>query len=67
VEFDSRGKLAVIHANRGVENSGCGTVFKFSAGHKESVLYNFRGQSDGGLPTVGVVEDSNHNLYGITE
>jgi len=46
---------------------GCGTVFKFSAGRKESVLYNFRGQSDGGLPAVGVVEDSNHNLYGTTE
>ncbi|HWY59766.1 MAG TPA: choice-of-anchor tandem repeat GloVer-containing protein [Terriglobales bacterium] len=46
---------------------GCGTVFKFSAGRKESVLYNFRGQSDGGLPAVGVVEDGNHNLYGTTE
>jgi uncharacterized repeat protein (TIGR03803 family) len=46
---------------------GCGTVFKFSAGRKESVLYNFQGQSDGGFPAVGVVEDGNHNLYGTTE
>jgi uncharacterized repeat protein (TIGR03803 family) len=48
-------------------HGGCGTVFKFSPGRKESVLYNFRGQSDGKFPTVGVVEDSNHNLYGTTE
>ncbi len=47
--------------------AGCGTVFKFSAGRKASVLYNFPGQSDGGSPAVGVVEDSNHNLYGTTE
>jgi uncharacterized repeat protein (TIGR03803 family) len=46
---------------------GCGTVFKFSAGRKESVLYKFRGRSDGQFPAFGVVEDSNHNLYGTTE
>jgi uncharacterized repeat protein (TIGR03803 family) len=50
----------------GCIDGGCGTVFKFSAGGKESVLYNFKGQSDGGYPDVGVVEDSNYNLYGTT-
>jgi uncharacterized repeat protein (TIGR03803 family) len=30
------------------------------------ILYSFRGQPDGGLPT-GVIRDQNGNLYGTTE
>ena len=43
---------------------GCGVVFKLAAGnYKDSVLYDFAGQSDGSWPS-GLVEDSNYNLYG---
>jgi uncharacterized repeat protein (TIGR03803 family) len=31
-----------------------------------TTLYNFTGGSDGGLPTVGVVQDPAGNLYGTT-
>jgi uncharacterized repeat protein (TIGR03803 family) len=47
---------------------GCGTVFKITSSGVESVLYNFTGvtNSDEGLPTGGLVEDSAGNLYGTT-
>lgn len=45
-----------------------GLVFKLAAGnYKNSVLYEFTGQSDGGFPSGGLVEDSNYNLYGTTQ
>lgn len=45
-----------------------GVVFKLAAGnYEESVLYNFTGQSDGGDPSGGLIEDSNYNLYGTTQ
>jgi uncharacterized repeat protein (TIGR03803 family) len=46
--------------------SGCGLVYKLTAAGKESILYNFKGQSDGSEPETGVVEDSKGNLYGTT-
>jgi len=47
--------------------AGCGVVFKLTATGKESVLYNFKRQSDGGVPYAGVVEDGKGKLYGTTE
>lgn len=44
---------------------GAGTVFKVSPGGQETVLYSFRGGTDGALP-VGVISDSAGNLYGTT-
>jgi hypothetical protein len=48
---------------------GCGVVFKLSpnstGGWTESVLYNFKGGSDGQAPE-GVVFDAAGNLYGTT-
>ncbi len=41
-------------------------VYRLNAAGKESVLYNFKGQSDGDGPSAGVVEDSKGNLYGTT-
>jgi uncharacterized repeat protein (TIGR03803 family) len=49
---------------------GCGTVFKLSpttqGPWKESTLYSFRGERDGGNPNGGVVFDGKGNLYGTT-
>jgi uncharacterized repeat protein (TIGR03803 family) len=48
----------------GCSGGGCGVVYKLTAGGKESVLSNFKGQADGGDPEAKVVEDSKGNLYG---
>ena len=51
-------------------SAGHGTVFELtrgSAGWTESVLYNFTGGSDGGLPLANVVFDSAGNLYGTSQ
>ena len=48
-------------------SAGCGVVFKLTATGTESVLNNFKRQSDGGVPYAGVVEDGKGNLYGTTE
>ncbi|HWY14750.1 MAG TPA: choice-of-anchor tandem repeat GloVer-containing protein [Rhizomicrobium sp.] len=45
---------------------GCGTVFKLKPGGKETVLYAFRGGSDGGNPYAGVIMDAKGNLFGTT-
>jgi uncharacterized repeat protein (TIGR03803 family) len=49
------------------QSPGCGVVFEISpkAGNwSESVLYAFKGESDGTSPTSGVVIDAEGNLYG---
>lgn len=48
-----------------------GTVFKLTQSSdggawKETVLYNFRGESDGAVPYGGVILDSEGALYGAT-
>jgi uncharacterized repeat protein (TIGR03803 family) len=48
------------------EGGGCGTVFKLTPGGKESVLYSFKGGTDGETPRADVVADSAGNLYGTT-
>jgi uncharacterized repeat protein (TIGR03803 family) len=45
---------------------GCGVVFKFTAGGKESVLYSFKGGSDGFYPHGRLIADRAGNLYGTT-
>lgn len=50
-------------------HGGCGTVYELTpseGGWRESVLYSFRGGSDGGAPYAGVIRDSLGNLYGAT-
>lgn len=44
-----------------------GTVFKLTPTNKESILYSFRGKTDGGYPSAGLVRDSSGNLYGTTQ
>lgn len=49
--------------------SGYGVVFELtptSNGWNESVLYNFTGGNDGGIPQAGVIQDAAGNLYGAT-
>ena len=45
---------------------GCGTVFKLSPTGKETILYNFNLESDGGLPSANVILDAQGNIYGGT-
>jgi uncharacterized repeat protein (TIGR03803 family) len=46
--------------------SGAGTVFKISPTGQETVLYSFKGGSDGANPQAGVIMDRAGNLYGTT-
>lgn len=54
----------------GIEQVGCGTVFKLSRNSggawSETVLYNFTGANDGAWPVAGVIFDAAGNLYGAT-
>jgi uncharacterized repeat protein (TIGR03803 family) len=45
---------------------GCGTVFAIDTAGKETVLYPFKGGTDGGDPASGLVRDRDGNLYGTT-
>lgn len=45
---------------------GLGTVFMLNAAGEETLLYSFKGESDGCLPEAGVTADSKGNLYGVT-
>jgi uncharacterized repeat protein (TIGR03803 family) len=44
-----------------------GTVFELAPDGTETVLYPFKGGSDGGVPWAGLIMDSARNLYGTTE
>ena len=46
--------------------SGAGTVFKVDKSGTHTVLYSFKGGSDGANPYVGVIRDAAGNLYGTT-
>ena len=46
---------------------GFGTVFELSATGTETVLYSFKGGSDGEFPAAAPVLDTKGNLYGTTE
>jgi uncharacterized repeat protein (TIGR03803 family) len=56
-----------LHCVAFTNTSGCGTVFKISAGGKETILHSFSGGPDGSYPLAGLVADSAGNLYGTTE
>lgn len=46
---------------------GCGVVFKLDKTGKESVLYRFKGGTDGAHPATGLLRDAAGNLYGTAE
>jgi len=52
-----------------VGGSGCGVVFKLSAGHNwhEAVIHSFTGGADGAAPIGGLTLDASGNVYGTTE
>ena len=45
---------------------GCGVVFKLTPSGEESVLYTFKGKTDGAWPSAALVMDAAGNLYGTT-
>jgi len=45
---------------------GCGTVFKLAPDGSETVLYAFKGGSDGQFPESALIMDKAGNLYGTT-
>lgn len=63
---DSAGNLYGTTSAGGSPTCQCGTVFKVSSSGKETVLYRFRGGTDGAFPWGGVIRDSAGNLYGTT-
>jgi uncharacterized repeat protein (TIGR03803 family) len=46
--------------------SGCGVVFKMDRSGKETVLYSFKGGTDGAYPASDLLRDEAGNLYGTT-
>ena len=46
---------------------GCGTVFKIDTAGNETLLYMFKGESDGCWPAQGLLVDGSGNLYGTTD
>jgi uncharacterized repeat protein (TIGR03803 family) len=48
-------------------NDGDGIVFKLDKSGKETVLYDFTGEADGGEPVGGLVMDGLGHLYGTAE
>jgi uncharacterized repeat protein (TIGR03803 family) len=46
--------------------NGYGTVFRVDPAGNETVLHNFSGSLDGGIPNGGVIRDQAGNTYGTT-
>ncbi len=63
---DSAGNLYGTTSTGGSPVCQCGTVFKVNSAGKETVLYRFRGGTDGASPMAGLLRDSAGNLYGTT-
>ncbi len=61
---DAKGNFYGVTYKGGTHNQG--TVFMCTPNHVETVLYNFTGASDGGLPQSGLAADAQGNYYGTT-
>ncbi len=64
VTFDTAGNLYGTTYLGGAANAG--VVYKLDASGQETVLYSFKGGSDGANPYAGLILDSSGNLYGTT-
>jgi uncharacterized repeat protein (TIGR03803 family) len=61
---DAAGNLFGTALQGGAGNDG--VVFEIAANGAESVLYSFKGGTDGDKPQAGLIEDASGNLYGTT-
>jgi uncharacterized repeat protein (TIGR03803 family) len=61
---DSAGNFYGTTSNGGT--AGFGTVFEVEASGLESVLYSFKGETDGSDPMASLLRDAQGNLYGTT-
>lgn len=70
--FDKAGNLYGTTLFGGSAGFGYGTIFQLAAPAEqagswtETILYNFTGGDDGGVPANGLVADAAGNLYGTT-
>ena len=68
--FDAQGNLYGTTPVGGMTNSNCpqdcGTVFELTPSGTETLLYKFKGGSDGAIPYTPVTFDKQGNLYGTT-
>jgi len=62
--MDAQGNLYGTTTYGGTANFG--TVFELDTAGNETILYNFSGGADGGVPTAGLIFDANGDLYGTT-
>jgi uncharacterized repeat protein (TIGR03803 family) len=69
--FDGEGNLYGTYYDLDIQfcnpNIGCGAVFELKHAHRqwrETDLYDFLGDGNGGQPAAGVIRDSKGNLYG---
>jgi uncharacterized repeat protein (TIGR03803 family) len=70
--MDAKGNLYGTTADGGSNRSGCygfgcGVVFELNKTGKETVLYDFTGEADGGVPATGLIQDAAGNLYGTDQ
>lgn len=67
---DAQGNLYGTTSFGGANPCSCGVVFKLTpssdGGWTESILYTFKGGSDGAEPTAGIIFDAAGNIYGTT-
>jgi uncharacterized repeat protein (TIGR03803 family) len=47
--------------------SGCGTIYKIAADATKTIIYRFKGGSDGSVPNGELLMDQSGNLYGGTQ
>lgn len=66
---DASGNLYGTTSAGGTGNctGGCGTVFKITPDGQKTLLYAFKGGTDGGVLKSGLAIDAQGNLYGTTD
>ncbi len=63
--MDAAGNLYGTTGFGGAPNAG--TVFKLDPSGNKTVLYSFKGGSDGNVPVAGLIMDAAGNVYGTTQ
>jgi uncharacterized repeat protein (TIGR03803 family) len=66
----SDGNLWGMGDQGGAQNStcpGCGGVFKLTLAGKETIVYTFKGGTDGQDPYTSLIQGSDGSYYGVTE